>query len=146
MTDARQLIRCDRRYLGVRLGAQIAVLAVLAMVGLLAWHTIAIAVVSGILALFAILKWIIRQTWKFTVGPDQIRTEKLFTSQIDLRTPLEQIVGINAYEGILEAILGVGTIEISTASSQRDHVAIKWPHLRNARSVANSLETHSKEK
>ncbi|MBL7189363.1 MAG: PH domain-containing protein [Phycisphaerae bacterium] len=146
MTDSTQLIRCDRRYLAICLGVQLAVLAAVALADLIFWQTVAIAVVCGILALFALIKWLIRKTWKFTIGADQIRTEKLFTGHIDLRTPLDQVVGINAYEGIIEALLDVGTIEISTASSQRDHVAIKWPHLRDARKVADRLESLLKEK
>lgn len=144
--ESSQCIQCDRRYLAVCFGVQLVVLALLILADLVFWHTVVVAVAAGIIALFAFLKWGICKTWKFTIGADQIRTEKLFTGHIDLRTPLDQVVGINASEGILEALLDVGTIEISTASSQRDHVAIKWPHLRNARKVAERFEVLLKEK
>lgn len=146
MTESTQFIRCDRRYLTARFGSILFVFMVLFFIDLLFWHTIVIAGLMGTLSLCVLMDWGIKKTWKFSISSNQIRTEKLFTGPIDLRTPLDQIVGINAYEGILEALLDVGTIEISTASSQHDHVAIKWPHLRNARKVADRLEILLKEK
>jgi membrane protein YdbS with pleckstrin-like domain len=139
-------IRCDRRYLKVRLLTQLGFLTVLAVATLVWRRRIEIGVVAGGLAVFAVITWFVRRTWSFTVGSDHIRTEKLFTKQINLRTPLDQVVGINTYEGVLEALLDVGTIEISTASSQRDHVSIKWPHLHDAHFVASRLEALLKEK
>lgn len=146
MKASLEMTRCDRRYLAFCFGTQFVLLACLLIVDLVFWDTIGIAVVACILMLFAFLKWAIQKSWKFTITADQVRTEKLFTGHIDLRTPLDQVVGINEYEGILEALFDVGTIEISTASSQRDHVAIKWPHLRNARKVASRIEALLKEK
>lgn len=146
MTKSAKPIRCDRRYLAVCYGTQLVVLTSLLLADLVFWHTIGVAVLASILAVFTLLKWVIRKTWKFAITADQLRTEKLFTDHIDLRTPLDQVAGIKAYEGVLEALLDVGTIEISTVSSQRDHVAIKWPHLRNAQHVADQLERYLKEK
>ena len=103
MTESAQLIRCDRRYLAVCFSVQLVVLTLLILSDLILWKTVVVAVLGGTLALFAFLRWVIRKTWKFKISADQIRTQKLFTGHIDLRTPLDQVVGINAYEGIFGA-------------------------------------------
>ena len=146
MTDSKRKLRCDRRYLGICLATQLAILAAVIVANRVLGYRGIVEAVSVSLVVVVIVRWLIQLTWKFTSGPDQLRTEKLFTNHIDLRTPLDQVVGIQAYEGVIEAILGVGTIEISTASSLREHVSVQWPHLRNARAEANRLESLLKEK
>ena len=77
---------------------------------------------------------------RFTIAPDYIRTEKQFSAHLDVTTRLAVIQGVSVYEGVLEALLGVGSIEISTASSQGGHTNVVWPHLAAHRRLARELQ------
>jgi hypothetical protein len=132
MTDPKKLIRCDRRYLGICLGVQLGFLLVIAVAGLIWFHTISIAVACAVFGLFTVIRWLIRRTWKFTVGPDHIRTEKLFTSHIDLRTPLDQMVGISAYEATKACTTGSDFFAARNAQAVRRRSGSRIPPVRLA--------------
>jgi len=134
------VLRCDRRYLGTILTIQLGVLTIVAVLDLIFLGAYALAGVCILLAITAAVRWAIHRTYRFTLGDDVVRTEKLFTQHIDVRTPVEKVVSVSAYEGIVEAIVGVGTVEISTASSDSGHATIRWPHVRGHRKVVAAIE------
>jgi len=137
MSDSKMVIRCDQRYLGILLGIRLSIaLGFAIFVSSTATISVSILIALGCIALWYIqTKW-----WKYTIGQKNIHTEKIFTAQMDLHTPLDRIVGFNTKEGILEALLSVHTILISTASSQADQVSIKWPYVRTDLNVTKYLE------
>lgn len=146
MNTTKQVVRCDEKYLRKQLYFLITTQIILGIIIYIWLQTIIVFAGVAVFAVASYLDYIIRKRWKFTIGPDHLRTEKIFTHHIDLRTPLDQVVGISVYEGILEALNGVGTIEISTSSSRPDHALITWCHLRDARNIALRLETLLKDK
>ncbi|MCA9248864.1 MAG: PH domain-containing protein [Planctomycetales bacterium] len=99
----------------------------------------------GALVMFSILGGAVwfrskcKAMYRFTFGSGEIRTQKVFTNHIDVTTPVHQIQSVSAYEGILEALLGAGTIEFTTASSHQEHAKYTWPHIHDARTIAEEL-------
>lgn len=131
--------RCDRRYLRVRMLVELSLTVVLSiLVGLAS--VVAACIVGALLALMVIFGTWVRSTYRFTLHPDSIQTQKLFTQHIDVTTPIARIQSVSAHEGILEAMLDVGTLEISTASSHDDHASFRWPHLASSREVAARMQ------
>lgn len=82
----------------------------------------------------------VHRTFRFTLRDESIRTQKLFSQHLDVSTPIGRIQGVSAYEGILEALLDVGTLEISTASSHGQHALFIWPHLKASRQIARTIQ------
>jgi len=132
--------RCDRRCLQLILAIHLLVaLGIGVGLGL---GSLWVGVLCGLLAsLVALFTWFIRRTWRFTLTDSVVRTEKNFTKDIDLTTPIANIQGVSAYEGIFEALIGVGTVEISTASSNGDHMTVRWPFLARHREIAEILKS-----
>lgn len=136
--------QCDRRFLVISAVIYIAVGVTLGLV--LTTISITFGIVLGLLVVAsAIIRWIIQRTYRFTVTDDTIRTEKLFTKDIDVTTPVSKVQSVSVSEGILQAILNVGTIEITTASSDGFRATFKWSHLRNPREVASRLSVRQDE-
>jgi membrane protein YdbS with pleckstrin-like domain len=131
-------IRCSDKYLRVRFAIELAIAAAISIVfGLASW-------VVG-LVIFLILGGIVwfrnkcMSMYRFTFGSGEIRTRKVFTNHIDVTAPTHQIQSVSAHEGILEALLGAGSIEITTASSHHDHANFTWPHIHDARTIVEEL-------
>jgi len=115
--------RCDRTYLRLVLGIHL--LIALAIGVAIGFVSLPLGVIYGLLyAAVALFNWFIRRTYSFSLGDGVVRTQKLFTKDIDVTTPIVNIQGVSAYEGIVGALCGVGTVEISTASSHGKHVTI----------------------
>ncbi len=138
MNGSKLVIRCDQRYLGILLAIRLTIATGIAAFA----QSTATTSVAILFALGCIIIWYIQtRLWKYTIDSKKIHTEKIFTSQMDLHTPIERIVGFNTKEGILEALLNVHTVIISTASSQADQVSIKWPYVRTNVAVTKYLES-----
>jgi len=141
-------VSCSSKYLRVRcvfellLVAWIAVICAWCLQGSFTWRwghwAIGIAVFL-ILGALVLLRIKCLSMYRFTFGSSEIRTRKFFTSHRNVTTPAHQIQSVSAHEGILEALLGVGTIEISTASSRHEHAVYIWPHIQDARQVAEEM-------
>jgi membrane protein YdbS with pleckstrin-like domain len=132
--------RCDRSYLRLKLAIHLLVALGIGLgIGL---ASVPAGVICGLLAfVVAIFTWYIRRNWRFTMAETVVRTEKNFTKDIDVTTPIVNIQSVSAYEGVLEALFGVGTVEISTASSNGDHVTFRWPFLAHHREIVELLKS-----
>jgi membrane protein YdbS with pleckstrin-like domain len=130
--------RCSPRYLRVRAVIEFLIAAVLAVrfsfshwaIGLLTFVVLSLVV------------WFRNKCmsmYRFSFDETQIRTRKIFTDHIDVAVPIYHVQAISVTEGLLEAMLDAGTIEISTGSSQPEHSRFTWPHIHNAREVAMDL-------
>jgi membrane protein YdbS with pleckstrin-like domain len=136
-------LRCDRRFLRWRLVAQL--LAILALCTLIAIASLIAAIATFLLtAPYPFASWWVRNRYTFTYGDGSLRTQKLFSKDLDVRTPAAQVQSVSAYEGILEALCGVGTVEISTASSDALRATYVWPAIRGHRQVAEILDCEAK--
>lgn len=132
--------RCDRTYLRLVLGIHL--LIALAIGVAIGFVSLPLGVICGLLyAAVALFNWFKRRTYSFSLGDGVVRTQKLFTKDIDVTTPIVNIQGVSAYEGIVGALCGVGTVEISTASSHGKHVTICWPFLARHREIAEILKS-----
>jgi membrane protein YdbS with pleckstrin-like domain len=129
---------CSAKYLRVRLSLEL---------GLLIAISASFAVVNWVVG-FSVFLFLVGVVWfrmkcksmyRFKFGGGEIRTRKVFTNHNDVTTPFHQIQSVAAYEGVLEALLGAGTIEITTASSHTDHARFIWPHIDDAPMVADRL-------
>ena len=95
-----------------------------------------------IFVLFTVAVWFQNKTrsmYRFSFSGTEIRTRKIFTNHIDVTVPTHQVQTVSVHEGILEALLDAGTIEITTASSKSDHSHFTWPHIHDAREIAKDL-------
>ena len=141
-------VGCSSKYLRVRCVLELAIVGWIATVciwclqGRFAWGWVHWAI--G-LALFLILGALVLlrikclSMYRFTFGAGEIRTRKIFTNHLNVTTPAHQIQSVSVHEGVLEALLGVGTIEISTASSRARDAVYIWPHIQDARRVAEKM-------
>lgn len=121
--------------LGIRLLFALVIAVVAA-----SFASLAFGLVCGSIAVaIAVSYWFIGRTYRFTVSDDVVRTEMLFTKDVDVTTPIANIQSISAHEGVFEAICSVGTVEISTASSNLDHATFRWPALANHREIVELL-------
>jgi membrane protein YdbS with pleckstrin-like domain len=141
-------VSCSSRYLRVRCVFELALVAWIAATCVwclqgaftLRWSHWAIGLaVFLILGGLVLLRFKCLSMYRFAFDSGEIRTRKVFTSHRNVTTPAHQIQSISAHEGVLEALLGVGTIEISTASSRHDHAVYTWPHIQDARRVAEEM-------
>lgn len=135
-------IKCDASYLKKVLVLQILFFSLL-FISLTNEHTndyIFAFLIAIIGILFSLFQYWKKTTYKFTITDDFIETNMLFTKHLDVRIPISKIQGISTQEGILEAILNVGQIKISTASFNNDHQEIIWPHLSNHEAIAKKLQ------
>lgn len=132
--------RCDRTYLRLMLGIHLLIALGIGIV--IGFASLPAGVICGLLGfVIALFTWFIRRTWRFTLANTVVRTEKNFTKDIDVTTPIVNIQSVSGYEGILEAVFGVGTIEISTASSNGDHATFRWPFLARHREIVETLKS-----
>src|SRR5207248_7321796 len=130
----------DRRYLYVKACIH-ACLFTLVALPLAIFLSIINELAFVLLGAFLILIiWWVPSLYRFTISSDCVRTEKPFSAHLDVTTPSDVIQGISVYEGVIEAIVGVGTIEISTASSHGGHAHFVWPHLAGHRELARQLQ------
>lgn len=137
-----KIYRCHRPYLASALGISL-IVAVAAAVGLYFVSPPFAIIVGTFIAAIGLINWLIRRTYRFTIADGAVRTEKLFTKDIDVTTPIVNIQSVSAYEGIIEALCGVGTVEISTASSNGDHATFRWPFLAEHRKIVAHLKSES---
>jgi uncharacterized membrane protein YdbT with pleckstrin-like domain len=135
-------IKCDVAYLKKVLVLQILFFSLL-FISLTNGQTpdnILAFLIATIGILFSLFQYWKKTTYKFAITDDFIETNMLFTKHLDVRIPISKIQGISTQEGIVEAILNVGQIKISTASSNNDHQEIIWPHLSNHEEIAKKLQ------
>jgi membrane protein YdbS with pleckstrin-like domain len=137
-TSKPKTIRCSDKCLRVRFFLDLALVAGISIAFGLA-HWVVALVMFLILGGAAWFRSKCMSMYRFTFGNSDIRTRKVFTNHIDVTTPAHQIQSVSAHEGILEALLGAGTIEITTASSHQEHAKYTWPHIHDARTVAEEL-------
>jgi len=132
--------RCDRTYLRLMFGVHLLIAIGIGVAT--GFASLPLGVICGLLVTaVALFKWFIRRTYRFSVADSVVRTEKLFTKDIDVTTPVVNIQSVSAYEGIVEALCGVGTVEISTASSNCGHVTFRWPFLARHREIVKLLNS-----
>lgn len=133
-----RVYRCDRRFLAARLMIHLLLATLIGVLSGMAFVGLGVAV-GVLLFVIAVCRWAVYRSYRFTVGHDTLRTEMLFTEHIDVTTPISQIQGVSAYEGVIEALFDVGTVEISTASSNAKHSTLCWPYLSKHRAIAENL-------
>ena len=132
--------RCDRKYLRVILGIHLIIAVSFGIV--ISFASLPFGAICGLLAVaIALFNWFRQRMWCFSVANSFIRTQKLFTKDIDVTTPVVNIQSVSAYEGIVEAVCGVGTVEISTASSNGEHASFQWPFLARHREIVEILKS-----
>ena len=137
-TPGNKTVRCSEKYLRVRFTLELGLALVFATVFVFIHWVIGIV----LFLLFVPLIWFRNRClsmYRFTFGNGEIRTRKVFTNHVDVTTPIHQIQSVAAYEGILEGLLGAGTIEITTGSSHSDNARYLWPHIHDAQRIADEL-------
>ena len=136
MVKSSQIIRCDRRYLKILFYFQLTLLFLLNIYAFVndAYHLTILSVPFFPIILY---NWAIRRLWKYTIESDYIRTEKLFTKEIEVQSPIHSIKQINVYEGVLEALFDVGTVEISIETN----IVIKWRYIQKPRMVEERIKS-----
>ena len=138
ITSESRTILCSQKYLRVLAIFEIAIATLLAIAFSFAHWVVGLL----ILVFFIVAVWFQHKSmsmYRFTFSSTEIRTRKVFTNHIDVTVPTHQVQTVSVHQGILEAFLDAGTIEISTASSKSDHSHFTWPHIHDAREIAKEL-------
>ena len=108
------------------LGIGVAVL-VLVILGLLAdeWST-AVAIAAVIAALTLVIGWLRRVSTKYLITTQRLRISRGIVSKKVQETRLERVQNVNYEQGVLDRLLGVGTVDFDTAGTDDSEFRFEW--------------------
>jgi uncharacterized membrane protein YdbT with pleckstrin-like domain len=101
--------------------------AVLVILGLLAdsWGT-AIAVAAVIAGLTLVIGYLRRISTKYLITTQRLRITRGIVSKKVQETRLERVQNVNYQQGVLDRMLGVGTVDFDTAGTDDSEFRFEW--------------------
>ena len=108
------------------LGIGVAAL-VLVILGLLAdsWGP-AIAVAAAIAALTLVIGYLRRVSTKYLITTQRLRISRGIVRKNVQETRLERVQNVNYQQGVLDRLLGVGTVDFDTAGTDDSEFRFEW--------------------
>jgi uncharacterized membrane protein YdbT with pleckstrin-like domain len=108
------------------LGIGIAV-GVLVILGLLAdnWGT-AIVIAAVIAGLTILIGWLRRVSTKYLITTQRLRISRGILRKKVQETRLERVQNVNYEQGVIDRVLGVGTVDFDTAGSDDAEFKFMW--------------------
>ncbi len=108
------------------LGIGVAVL-VLVILGLLAdsWGT-AVAIAAVIAGLTLVIGYLRRISTKYLITTQRLRISRGIISKKVQETRLERVQNVNYEQGVIDRVLGVGTVDFDTAGTDDSEFRFAW--------------------
>ena len=108
------------------LGIGVAVL-VLVILGLLAdsWGT-AVGIAAAIAALTLVIGYLRRISTKYLITTQRLRISRGIVSKKVQETRLERVQNVNYEQGVIDRVLGVGTVDFDTAGTDDSEFRFEW--------------------
>ena len=125
------------------LGVGVAVL-VLVVLGLLAdsWGT-AIAIAAVIAGLTLVIGYLRRVSTKYLITTQRLRISRGIVSKKVQETRLERVQNVNYEQGVIDRLLGVGTVDFDTAGSDDSEFRFEW--VNEPEQVVRAVDRASEE-
>jgi uncharacterized membrane protein YdbT with pleckstrin-like domain len=125
------------------LGIGVAVL-ILVGLGLLAdsWGT-AIAIAAVIAGLTLVIGYLRRVSTKYLITTQRLRISRGIVSKKVQETRLERVQNVNYQQGVIDRLLGVGTVDFDTAGTDDSEFRFEW--VNEPEQVVRAVDRASEE-
>jgi uncharacterized membrane protein YdbT with pleckstrin-like domain len=125
------------------LGVGVAVL-VLVILGLLAdsWGT-AVVIAAVIAGLTLVIGYLRRVSTKYLITTQRLRISRGIVSKKVQETRLERVQNVNYQQGVIDRLLGVGTVDFDTAGTDDSEFRFEW--VNEPEQVVRAVDRASEE-
>jgi uncharacterized membrane protein YdbT with pleckstrin-like domain len=125
------------------IGIGVAVL-VLVILGLLAdsWDT-AIVIAAVIAGLTLVIGYLRRVSTKYLITTQRLRISRGIVSKKVQETRLERVQNVNYQQGVIDRLLGVGTVDFDTAGTDDSEFRFEW--VNEPEQVVRAVDRASEE-
>ena len=108
------------------LGIGVAALVVVVLGLLVGSWAAAIAVAAVIAGLTLVIGYLRRVSTKYLITTQRLRISRGIVSKKVQETRLERVQNVNYQQGVLDRLLGVGTVDFDTAGSDDSEFRFEW--------------------
>ena len=100
---------------------------VLVILGLLAGEwALAAAIAAALAVLTLLIGWFRRVSTKYLITTERLRVNRGFIRRKVQETRLERVQNVNYQQGVLDRVLGVGTVDFDTAGTDDAEFRFDW--------------------
>ena len=108
------------------LGIGLAVLVVVILGLLFDEMSTAVAIAAVIAGLTLVIGWLRRVATKYLITTQRLRISRGIVSKKVQETRLERVQNVNYEQGVLDRVLGVGTVDFDTAGTDDSEFRFEW--------------------
>ena len=86
----------------------------------------AVAIAAVIAGLTLVIGWLRRVSTKYLITTQRLRISRGIVSKKVQETRLERVQNVNYEQGVLDRLLGVGTVDFDTAGTDDSEFRFEW--------------------